>query len=120
MSRRYAAWQARKHVETISGFPVALGQGLLDPLRADCESSAHLWHVPCEVGLDIRGGRSDHLDRGSRKAVWHRVSAPVMDGHIPAACGWRMNVHRGRIWPEKRNTPGLPDAERCRNCLLVA
>lgn len=50
------------------------------------------------------------------KAVWHRVSAPVIDGHIPAACGWRMNVHHGRIWPEKANAPGPPAAERCHNC----
>ncbi|HEX6434407.1 MAG TPA: hypothetical protein VFZ87_09185 [Gemmatimonadales bacterium] len=49
-------------------------------------------------------------------AVWHRVSARVADGYIPAACGWRMNVHHGRIWPVKPNAPGPPDAERCHSC----
>ena len=53
-------------------------------------------------------------------AVWHRVSARLTHGHIPAACGWRMNVHHGRIWPEKRNVPGPPDAARCHTCVSMS
>lgn len=54
------------------------------------------------------------------KVVWHRVIGHLIDGYLPAACGWRMAVHQGRICPEKRHETGLPEAQRCHNCVSTS